>query len=196
MCPLGENSVWVHYVNMVFLISSVTLLLKQCCTSWAIAWNLKSGLKPQRDTTNICSYRSGQLLWTLSKPFCSERNHMRFLQQTHFGRRAALFLSLSHSFWSPWDTLKESVLSPAEQEGEMLLTTPVLTHLPCLQIDRGVCMCVCVWNVRHVYLTCSAFKDWKWVVALRNVSKGECASGQARAQDNSAFYSRKSVITN
>ncbi len=30
---LEINSVWVSYITMVFLISSMTLLLKQCCTS-------------------------------------------------------------------------------------------------------------------------------------------------------------------
>lgn len=59
MCPLGENSVWVHYINMVSLISSVTLLLKECYTSRAIARNLKLSLMPQHDTTNMCSYHSG-----------------------------------------------------------------------------------------------------------------------------------------
>lgn len=70
MCPLGENSVWVHYINTEFLIRSMMLMLNQCCTSWATAWNLKLSLKPLHDTTNVCRYRSCSLLWTLSKPFC------------------------------------------------------------------------------------------------------------------------------
>lgn len=62
MCPLGEISVWVHYINMVFLISGVILRQKQRCTSRAIAWNLKLGLKPQCETTNMFGFHSGQLL--------------------------------------------------------------------------------------------------------------------------------------
>lgn len=87
-------SVCVRYINMVFLFSSMTLLLKQCCASCAIASNLKLGLKLSM-TQQICAvttvascfepYLHPSVQWVIT----------REITATHF-RRAEL-LSF-HSF--------------------------------------------------------------------------------------------------
>lgn len=112
-------------------------MTQQICVVTAAASCFEPYLNPSLDfgaftiTTNGC------------KPFCVQSQE-RFRQQTHFSSAVTLLLSLSHSFQSPWDSLKESALSPAEQKRKMLLTTPVLTYLPCLQIEVSVFVCACV----------------------------------------------------
>lgn len=83
----------------------------QCCTSGAFPQDFRVSSLAQHDTTNMCSYQSGQLLSTLSRPSCSAAI-TREITTTHFRGRVALF---SLPFPSPWESLKTCYLPQCER---------------------------------------------------------------------------------
>lgn len=106
-----EKSVWEHYMNMVFLISGMTLLQRHCYTSCAIAQNLKLDLKLSM-TQQICEVTT---VTSCCEPYLDLSVQCiitREITATRFSNRVALFFT---PFLS-WRRSK-GVLSPSEWWG-------------------------------------------------------------------------------